>query len=130
LGTNGVPSAAEAQDIRASIDAVHLDISKLDADIAHAQRVVRQLTKEREALQTYATEHTALLTPARRVPVDIWSEIFMHCLPATEALTDSQTIKHANHDELLSFGPRVAPALLLRICKDWTAIALSSPRLW
>lgn len=130
LGTNGVPSAAEAQDIRASIDAVHLDISKLDADIAHAQRVVRQLTKEREALQTYATEHTALLTPARRVPADIWSEIFMHCLPATEALTDSQTIKHANHDELLSFGPRVAPALLLRICKDWTAIALSSPRLW
>ena len=132
LGTNKVPSTAEAQSIRALIAAARSDISHLDAGIARAQHVLAQLIKEREALKVYVDEHAAFLTPARRMPDEIWSEIFLHCLPTTDVIRNGQRSRASDQDpmELTSFGPGVAPALLLRVCRDWAFIALSSPRLW
>ena len=122
LGTNKFPSEAEARAIRESIAAVQLDISQKDTDIAHARLVLDQLIEERKALKSYENEHAPFLTagPARRLPAEIWSDIFFYCLP---------TMVNSAKD-FVAFSPRNAPALLLRVCHDWTTIALSSPRLW
>ena len=129
LGTNKVPHAAECEKIRESIAAVQPLISQLDEDIARVQRVLERIIKEREVLKEYVNEHALLLTPARRVPVDIWSEIFFHCLPQGDDLFAS------NPDEVpdcLSgrLSPRHPPTLFLQVCSSWRNIALSSPTLW
>lgn len=49
------------------------------------------------------------------LPIELWSEIFHHCLPAH------------SHSRLRSSD---APLVLLRVCSSWSSIALSTPRLW
>ena len=125
LRTNRIPSELELQAIRESIATAQSDISQLDADIAHG--IQEGLIEERDALQQYVNEHVAFLTPARRMPADIWSEIFLHCLPygctGKDFLTSGAT-------EYGVFDLEHAPALLMRVCRDWTAIAGSHPKLW
>ncbi|KAJ7022722.1 hypothetical protein C8F04DRAFT_1137129 [Mycena alexandri] len=59
--------------------------------------------------------HKALLSPLRRLPLDIIQEIFLACIP-----THRNCVMSASE----------APVLLGRICSSWRAIALSTPRLW
>ena len=49
------------------------------------------------------------------LPIELWSEIFLHCLPADA------------HSRLRLTD---APLVLLRVCGAWSNIALSTPRLW
>jgi hypothetical protein len=127
LGTNKVTCAVECLKIQDSIAAVQPAISQLDNDIACVQRVLERLTMERKVLQDYSNDHALLLTLARRVPTDIWLEIFSHCLPQGDLLSCKPTDVL---DGISDFSPRHAPTLLLQICSDWRAIAISSPRLW
>ncbi|KAJ7133555.1 hypothetical protein C8R44DRAFT_533661, partial [Mycena epipterygia] len=48
-----------------------------------------------------------------RLPLEISSDIFTHCLP-TPSVPD----------------PNTAPMVLLAICRLWSHIALSTPLLW
>ncbi|KAJ7233770.1 hypothetical protein C8J57DRAFT_1090236, partial [Mycena rebaudengoi] len=50
-----------------------------------------------------------------RLPFELWSEIFILCLPDPRE-------RHPN--------ARTAPLLLLRICSVWSNIARSTPALW
>ncbi|KAF8220106.1 hypothetical protein L208DRAFT_773837 [Tricholoma matsutake] len=128
LATNKVPSNTEAQAIRESVAGVQLDITAKDAEIALAQVVLDRLIDERKALEEYKNEHAAFLTPARRLPPEILSEIFSHCLPTVAG--ERLLLLARTAREFMAFNPRNAPALLLRVCRDWTTIVLSSPRLW
>ncbi|KAJ6480949.1 hypothetical protein C8R45DRAFT_905564, partial [Mycena sanguinolenta] len=56
-----------------------------------------------------------IIYPILTIPVEITSEIFLHCLPAIEAALPSTNS---------------APLLLGRICQTWRDIAYSNPRLW
>jgi hypothetical protein len=131
LGTNSVPSEAESQEIRELIAAVQADISRLDANIMRArvtaQPVLKRLIEERKALKEYASEHAAFLTPARRLPAEIWSEIFSHCLPECFLREFGDRRLRFNS---WTFSPRDPPEVFLQVCNDWKSIALSSPRLW
>ena len=128
LGTNKVPSDAEAHKIRVSIATVRSGISQLDVDIARAQHVLDQLRTEREALKAYVDDHAMVISPVRQVPAEIWSQVFLHCLPRIVELPWSTDDIIFSKREV--FNPRNAPTLLLRVCRDWTTTALSSPRLW
>ncbi|KAJ7235993.1 hypothetical protein C8J57DRAFT_138892 [Mycena rebaudengoi] len=69
------------------------------------------------ALQCRDTQRqlNCLSDPISRLPVEIWSEIFILCLP------DSGS----RYPDLAT-----APLLLLRICSAWANIARSTPALW
>ncbi|KAJ7354544.1 hypothetical protein DFH08DRAFT_855203 [Mycena albidolilacea] len=71
--------------------------------------------EERNGLGAYVDAHKALISPARRLPLDIVEEIFVACLP-----THRNCVMSASE----------APVLLGRICNSWRAISLSIPRLW
>lgn len=62
----------------------------------------------------------------RRIPPEIWQEIFLHCLP------DLQKIKYYNTSDLVPCPPSThdAPLLLLLVCRTWRYWALRTPRLW
>ncbi|KAJ6480955.1 hypothetical protein C8R45DRAFT_318783 [Mycena sanguinolenta] len=77
------------------------------------QERMRELTMDKKAIDNYLLR---IIYPIlTRIPVEITSEIFLHCLPALDAALPS---------------PNSAPLLLGRICRTWRDIAYTNPRLW
>ncbi|KAJ6463984.1 hypothetical protein C8R45DRAFT_505540 [Mycena sanguinolenta] len=86
-------------------------IDKLAADIETQKEVLRRLEESRCTAQR---ELNAMRDPMARLPVEISSRIFLHCLPPCP----SPSTQHA------------APMLLTNVCKAWTDISLSTSALW
>lgn len=75
LNTNFVPSDEEAQRIRADLTSHLEELERIDERI-------RELSAQRDKIETYIDAHRALISYPRRLPVDIVREIFVACLPA------------------------------------------------
>ncbi|KAF9525508.1 hypothetical protein CPB83DRAFT_859381 [Crepidotus variabilis] len=92
-------------------------LSELALKVSEAKQRYDELLNQQSKLDKLIEGHRQLISPPRRniVPVDIWREIFYHCLP------DS-------HDAIMH--PREAPSLLTQVCSTWRQITLSTPRLW
>ncbi|KAJ7304567.1 hypothetical protein DFH08DRAFT_903373 [Mycena albidolilacea] len=71
----------------------------------------RRLMKERITIQQ--SLHL-IVYPILTIPVELTSEIFLHCLPVDPAQPNA----------------RLAPLLLGRICRVWRNIAYTDPKLW
>ncbi|KAJ8078169.1 hypothetical protein PM082_000375 [Marasmius tenuissimus] len=110
LDTNYIPSASEIEHLRSLIQEPEERIQKLEERIALLQA-------ERDELKRFADRHRALLSPFRRLPPDIWGEIFVQCLPES----------NLNLCTCVSTKP---PLLFTAICQTWRRIALKTPRLW
>lgn len=61
-----------------------------------------------------AALHT-LLSPIRRLPSELLTEIFIHCLPRTRFIPP---------------GDPGSPLHLMKVCAEWYRICITSPRLW
>jgi hypothetical protein len=81
-----------------------------------------RIVQKRDAVLVYETLHMALVAPIKRLPPEVLSEIFLHCID-----TDSSDL-HNERD----LAPRLdkAPLLLGSVCSRWRSISLSTPRLW
>ncbi|KAJ6585447.1 hypothetical protein B0H19DRAFT_1109701 [Mycena capillaripes] len=108
IGTNYIPLPSEIAEIKQLLVSPRAEIERIDREIA-------QLEARRLELSTYVSEHEALISPVRQLPLDIMREIFIACIP-----TDQNPIMSA----------QTAPLLLGHICSAWRAIAFSTPRLW
>ncbi|KAJ7633449.1 hypothetical protein DFH06DRAFT_692477 [Mycena polygramma] len=108
LGTNYCPSDEEVLEIQRILVEPTLRMKRLDDEIA-------KLVAERDRLGAFVKAHNALISPIRRLPLDIVQEIFLACLP-----THRNCVMSASE----------APVLLGRICSSWRAISLSTPTLW
>ncbi|KAJ7252115.1 hypothetical protein B0H12DRAFT_1018260, partial [Mycena haematopus] len=115
LGTNHCPSDTELAQIQGHLVEPCLRLKQLDDEISVIRKALDKLTEERDALGVYVAAHRALLSPLRRLPLDIIEEIFMACLPT-----------HRN----CVMSAAEAPVILGRICSSWRTISLSTPRLW
>ncbi|KAJ6480956.1 hypothetical protein C8R45DRAFT_1215855 [Mycena sanguinolenta] len=106
------------------IESQLLQMDNSEDDSPSNRRTTRQGTRmkqerKRELKRELMMEKTVIedslrliIYPILTIPIEITSEIFLHCLPAIEAARPS------------------APLLLGRICRMWRDIAYSSPRLW
>ncbi|KAJ7464826.1 hypothetical protein B0H11DRAFT_77386 [Mycena galericulata] len=115
LHTNYTPSDSEMEQLRALLQEPTNKLVQVDAQIAEMDALIGQLRAEQASLQAKIFAHRALMSPIRRVPLDILQEIFLACLPTT-------------HDALID--PGEAPLLLGRICKHWRSVAYSTPVIW
>ncbi|KAK7001300.1 hypothetical protein R3P38DRAFT_3048394 [Favolaschia claudopus] len=115
LGTNYCPTDAEVHDIEALLVEPTSLLKRLGNEIFKLQAVLNKLVNERDTLQAHVDAHKALISPMRRLPLDIIQELFLACLPA-------------NRDCVMSASE--APLLLGRICRSWRTISQSTPRLW
>ncbi|KAJ7666709.1 hypothetical protein DFH06DRAFT_984363, partial [Mycena polygramma] len=95
-----------------SVKEIETRIAKISADIDLQKEVLslRELEKSKSAAQR---QLNAIRDPVARLPFELSSDIFLHCLPQ-QRKPDSCT----------------APMLLLSVCNTWTDIALSTPALW
>ncbi|KAJ7762536.1 hypothetical protein B0H16DRAFT_1311583 [Mycena metata] len=115
FGTNYCPRDEEILEIR---DLLVEPLSRLKCihdKITDLQKSIDELTKERDDINAYVDAHKALISPVRRLPLDIIQEIFVACLPT-----------HRN----CVMSAVEAPVLLGRVCSSWRAISLNTPRLW
>ncbi|KAJ6459806.1 hypothetical protein C8R47DRAFT_131106 [Mycena vitilis] len=115
LGTNYCPKDEELPQIKALLVEPSLRLKRFDDEIAELQKAMNRLAEERDSLRLWMDAHRALISPARRLPMDIVQEIFIACLPT--------------HRNCVMSGSE-APVLLGRICSSWRTISLSTPRLW
>ncbi|KAG7086395.1 hypothetical protein E1B28_002350 [Marasmius oreades] len=91
------------------------------------ESALRQLRGQQEELRIYAQDHKAILSPARRLFPELWSEIFLWCLP--EHL-EHHLARRSAGDNITDVSALDAPLLLTRVCSTWREIALSAPKLW
>ncbi|KAJ7022738.1 hypothetical protein C8F04DRAFT_971230 [Mycena alexandri] len=115
LGTNYSPNDEEVPKIEALLVEPALRLKRLEDEIGELQKALDKLAAERESLVAYVEGHKSLLSPVRRLPLDIIQEIFLACIPT-----------HRN----CAMSASEAPVLLGRICSSWRSISLSTPRLW
>ena len=116
IGTTAIPSISEESAIRGWLLDVDSDLSRLEGEIRRAQAVLDALQRKHQVLSDARKQHTLLLSPVRRLPVELLSEIFVLSLPGDW--------KERIHDF------RRAVMLPASICKHWRNVALSTPKLW
>ncbi|KAJ7157180.1 hypothetical protein C8R46DRAFT_1004071 [Mycena filopes] len=115
LGTNYCPLDDELLQIRALLVEPLSRLKGLDGQIADLQKAMDKLTAERDTVEAFVAAHKALISPVRRLPLDIIQEIFVACLPTHRNCVMSAT---------------EAPVLLGRVCSSWRTISIATPRLW
>ncbi|KAF7334841.1 hypothetical protein MSAN_02370900 [Mycena sanguinolenta] len=81
LGTNYCPSDEELLEINALLVEPTLQLKGLDDEITKLQKAIDKLAEERGRVAAYVEAHKALLSPIRRLPLDIVQELFVACLP-------------------------------------------------
>jgi len=116
IGTNYIPNEEEILYIKTSL--LPGPASKLKAVEVELNRITalyNDLSTQRQDLCAEIDGYRALISPARRLPVDILQEIFIHTLPTA-------------HNALINSNE--CPLLLTRICSGWRRIALTTPYLW
>ena len=107
LRSNRMLSSSEEAVIRSSYWATDSSISQLEFQM-------RDLLLRRNALCNHRQMLATLLSPIRRLPPELLSEIFHNCLPQ-------------NYD-----GEAAHKAVMLpsHVCQHWRDVALSTPTLW
>ncbi|KAJ3538222.1 hypothetical protein NMY22_g5252 [Coprinellus aureogranulatus] len=88
---------------------LHLQLDSLQKAKEDVERKIKEIRR-------HIWAHERLLSPARKLPDDIYREIFLWCLPPPS--------RHRRVDR------RSAPLLLTRVCRRWREIAYATPRLW
>ena len=72
----------------------------------------------------------ALLAPIRRLPAEILSEIFIHCVPCAAWVPyDGRNMVGMTPLFLLT-TTQAAPIILMHVCRQWRRVALDTPRLF
>ncbi|KAF7292902.1 F-box domain-containing protein [Mycena indigotica] len=108
LGTNYSPSDSE-------IAHIHSLLAQPTSRFIQLSEQIAELETERATLKSFIDSHRALLSPIRRVPVEILHRVFLECLP--------------NRGNCV-MSTREAPLLLTRVCSGWRRLVQSSPALW
>ncbi|KAJ7807114.1 hypothetical protein B0H13DRAFT_590108 [Mycena leptocephala] len=115
LHTNTTPSDSDCRRIQDFLNAPRRAVADLTEEIMRMQNLLDGLTRKRDELSQLIDSHLALVSPARRLPEDVISAIFIACVSSTSNATlDSET----------------APLLLCQVCSAWRRVALSTPQLW
>ncbi|KAF8588071.1 hypothetical protein K439DRAFT_1336215, partial [Ramaria rubella] len=88
-------------------------LNQLDYEITRLEQQIYGLRAQKATLERSYDVNRALLAPVRRLPPEIFTEIFLQYTAGCSSL-----------------GSENSPILLTRICSRWRRIAMSSARLW
>jgi len=123
LNTNDVPPESNVAQIKEIIASRKQVVAGLDEGIQAMRNALRALEESRAVHIRDIEQHEALLSPIKRLPVDILSTIFLGCQRR------KQPVQY--------FGSRVSnmtnehPAVVLsHVCRRWRDVVLSTPLLW
>ena len=113
---HGLPNASQAQDIHRASDADLASISAFAEAISRTQALLEDLRAKQEALAQSLARKRALLSPIRRIPLELLSTII--------SLAVTCTFRRKRDSSLVLRHP------VLRVCQRWRALARATPQLW
>ncbi|RDB25980.1 hypothetical protein Hypma_006727 [Hypsizygus marmoreus] len=124
--------------IRQSISHQELELDRLNREINYAQieletllctndpdgnidevrrcrSIIEQLLRDRDATNCTLERLRGSLSPIRRLPPEVLSEIFLRC---------------QSEEDFIHPAPSKFPHLFSSVCSAWRSVALTTPRLW
>ncbi|KAJ7590745.1 hypothetical protein C8J56DRAFT_1024556 [Mycena floridula] len=116
---NEPPLDSEVRSLLDIIAATSFHISQVDKEIAKHTATLRELASKRHALQKCMNDCRAITSAMRRMPNEIWAEIF------TFARDDEW-----NNDIKLTLDPVSVPWKVSRVCSTWRTCAIAHSGLW
>lgn len=115
LKSNHAPTTTERQHAKAIVSEKKEHLILLENRIDHILSLLEPLLRARDECKQLLSAHVNILSPARRIPPEIWSDIFTRCL---------------SEEEHIPIDCTQPPLLLTQICRKWRSFALSTPQLW
>ncbi|KAG2345979.1 hypothetical protein BDR05DRAFT_1058101 [Suillus weaverae] len=98
------------------LDAISAEILSLEKIRSSIKNLKRQLFKQKNKVTKSINLHNRLRSALWRLPTEILSQIFHHCLPKLNEWPRPSQLK--------------APMLLARICRRWRDVTVGVPSLW
>ncbi|KAJ7905787.1 hypothetical protein B0H14DRAFT_2661624 [Mycena olivaceomarginata] len=128
FGQDRVPSPEERRTIQELLVEKKSHLAHLNSQVPKRRRgkkltVPRELRLELDYTRRFIKFHRTLISPWRRLPVEIMSEIFLF------------TLKSRNRENILDedgiwIDDRAGTLLLCKVCSAWRAVAIGTPALW
>jgi hypothetical protein len=101
------------------LDAVLHDISGLSNVIDGMSHLRQRLLETEDNITQSMILHRGYMSSLWHLPVEILSQIFIHCLHSWETGLCTDNV-----------SPMLAPLLLTRVCRRWRDVAVNMPILW
>ncbi|KAJ7798632.1 hypothetical protein B0H14DRAFT_2253633, partial [Mycena olivaceomarginata] len=128
--SNEYPTDVQASHCQEIISSSPAELERYDTEISRLRAIIDKLEKDRNVVEEYQLLCRYTVSPIRRMPAEILTEIFAFFVPdAFETLDTSMQYEEQVQGELA----RVANADLLRIahvCPRWHKLAMETPSLW
>lgn len=122
LNTNRPPLEADIAKSREILRAAHAHVNSIDPEDASSID-----DDERADTTKVIRDCQIILSPIRRLPLDVTRAILLLCLPTAWENIDPPDLFYNN---LGSFNIRLVPSVLSHICGEWRSISLSTSPLW
>ncbi|KAK7029362.1 hypothetical protein VNI00_014616 [Paramarasmius palmivorus] len=114
-----LPSGEEKNGIRPIIKAEGAELARYDVELKRLREVIEKLEKERDALETRIIERRYFISAQRRIPNEIWDEIFEDvCLSDRYSLAVSRDYVEAH------------ALTLAQVCHRFRQLVKGRPLLW
>ncbi|KAJ6465183.1 hypothetical protein C8R47DRAFT_50137 [Mycena vitilis] len=116
---NEPPEDSEKTFIQSVISTADARVAHLDEEIAKLRIQLKHLEGDRASVIRYRERNSAILSPLRRMPPEILSEMFLWTLPPIDDVLCEPKLDTA-----------ASPWVLSHVSGCWRAIALCTPSLW
>ncbi|KAK0207282.1 hypothetical protein IW262DRAFT_1282243 [Armillaria fumosa] len=117
LQTNDPPTPIDKKRLDATLSETPDRIAELDSLIHSTTLLLRYLTKDRNRALENQARAKKILSPSRRLPPELLTEIFLRC----SSLCDRRSSP---------LDPHGLPWTLSHVCRKWRAVAIATPELW
>ncbi|KAI5894677.1 uncharacterized protein SCHCODRAFT_02617551 [Schizophyllum commune H4-8] len=112
-----IPSDSSSRTHTAAADAAESQICNLDRVLKRLNALTEEVKAHRDRLSDFAEQQRAVTAPVRRIPTELWQQIFLYACAGT---TLACPLK-----------PHMLTALSLsHVCRAWWAIARHGAGLW
>lgn len=110
------PTTAEASATLESVNQIRGDLTVLETEISRLKNHLSLLVDIQGLMENQVNAQLSILSPFRRLPDEVLSEIFQHCLPPNDAITPVSCFH--------------APFLVQGVCRRWRDVTRMTPTLW
>ncbi|ESK91775.1 hypothetical protein Moror_10604 [Moniliophthora roreri MCA 2997] len=124
FSNNDPPPIERIKFIRNSLEANEKALQNVEEEIARIEEYLDKLDAKRSDLLTYVRNQKILLNPVRRIPEDIWVQVFSFCVRPSSA-TWMEEAQFQDSLEMTS-----SPWAISHVCSKWRGIAISLSSLW
>ncbi|KAK0436268.1 hypothetical protein EV421DRAFT_1132741 [Armillaria borealis] len=117
LRTNTSPTAFERKGFEITLSKAPSRIAELDSLIHATTSLLDYLTKDRSQALANQADAKKILSPSRRLPPEVLTEIFIRCWSLYGRTGPP-------------LDPRAVPWSLTHVCRKWREVAIATPEIW